>query len=129
MKNISGYQILVWSENPDKLQKFYRDTLELKPQGELSLPDDYGYSFKVGKQRLWIGKHSEVSGKNPDKFRFIINFYVDDVHAWHEKLIRRGVRMLTKPFMTPPTRDKKEKRYAFTFFDPEGNCLQIMSAK
>ena len=130
MGNVSGYQLLLWSEDPDTLQKFYRDVLEFKPLGNLTLKDDYGYGFKVGKQRIWIGKHSEVKGRNKDKFRFILNFYTKDVYKWYEKLKKvKQVTIVAPPFETPPTRTKKKKRYAFTFLDPEGNCLQFMSDK
>lgn len=130
MSKISAYQLLIWSEDPDKLQNFYKDILGLEPLSRLTLEDDYGYGFKVGKQRLWIGKHSEVKGKNKDKFRFILNFYTNDVEEWYKKLKDvKGVKIIAKPFTTPPTRGKEDKRYAFTFLDPEGNCLQFMSEK
>jgi predicted enzyme related to lactoylglutathione lyase len=126
MSKINGYQTLIWSQNPDKLQKFYKDILQLKPNSRLTLSDDYGYGFKVGNQKLWIGKHSGVKGKNKDQFRFIVNFYVLDVVSWHEKL-KDKVEVVAKPFVTPPTRGKKEIRYCFTFKDPDGNILQMMT--
>jgi extradiol dioxygenase family protein len=130
MSKIIGYQFLLWSEDPDKLQKFYADVLELPRISRLELSDDYGYGFAVGEQRLWIGKHSKVKGKNNDKFRFILNFYTDDVRGWYKKLRDADdVKIIAKPFITPPTRGKKEKRYVFTLLDPEGNCLQFMSGK
>lgn len=126
---INGYQLLIWSEDPDTLQKFYRDVLGLESIAKLTLPDDYGYGFVVGKSHnLWIGKHSKVRGKNKDPFRFIVQIYVDDVHAWYEK-IRDKVVVIAEPFVTPPTRGKKNKRYCFTFKDPEGNILQLMTDK
>ena len=104
MNNIKGYQLLIWSENPDKLQEFYREVLELEPIAKLTLPDDYGYGFKVGEQmKLWIGKHSEVNGKNKDPHRFIVQLYVEDVLSWFEKT-KDKVKVIAEPFETPPTK-------------------------
>jgi extradiol dioxygenase family protein len=132
MKNkITGYKFLLWSEDPDKLQNFYRDVLGLKPGTQLTLKDDYGYDlvFPDG-TGIWIGKHSKVKGRNKDKFRFIITLYAEDVVSWYEKLKdRKDIKILVEPFVTPPTRNKKSKRYCFTFLDPEGNCLQFMTKK
>jgi len=125
---ISNYRILIWSENPDKLQTFYRDVLELEPFIKLELPDDYGYAFKIGDTDLllWIGRHSEISGKNKDPYRHIFNLYVDDVQVWYEKLKRRDdVTIVQKPVVTPPTRGTDDEKFVFTFLDPEGNCLQF----
>lgn len=130
MSKIEGYRILIWSENPDKLQEFYRDVLELEQFIKLDIPDDYGYAFKVGEGGLllWIGKHSEIKGKNKDPMRHMFNLYVDDVQAWYEKIKDvKGVDIVQEPMVTPPTRDKENKKYVCTFLDPEGNCLQFMN--
>ena len=42
----SEYRILIFSENPDKLMKFYRDTLGMKLEKKLDIPNDYGYMFQ-----------------------------------------------------------------------------------
>jgi len=69
----SKYRILIYSENPDTLVKFYEDVLELKRIDQLSLPDDYGYMLQVaGDQYLWIGRHSEVKGKAKENFRHFV---------------------------------------------------------
>lgn len=129
MNKIFGYQLLIWSEDPDSLQEFYRDILEMEPIARLTLPDDYGYGFRVGDEhKLWIGKHSEVKGKSNDPFRFIVQLYVEDVHAWYER-IKEKVEVIAEPFETPPTRGEEEPRYCFTFADPEGNLLQLMTEK
>ena len=131
MKNsqITGHKLLIWSENPDKLHEFYRDVLGLKSGTRLTMKDDYGYDLVCADGTgIWIGKHSEVKGKNKDKFRFILTLYTKDVYEWYEKLKdRKDIKILAKPFVTPPTREKKVKSYCFTFLDPEGNCLQFMT--
>ena len=128
MNKISGYRLYIWSENPDELQKFYKDALELELTASLKLSNDYGYGFKITDvMRLWIGKHSEVKGKNKDPFRHIINLYVQDVFEWYEKLKdRKDITVVQTPIETPLSKPGSRK-YVFTFLDPEGNCLQFMN--
>ena len=108
---------------------FYRDVLGLPVIKSLTLPNDYGYGLQVGDGGLllWIGKHSEVHGYNSEPVRHIFNLYTPDVNAWYEKLkTRSDVKIIAEPFRTPPSTDDNP-RYAFTFLDPEGNCLQFMN--
>jgi hypothetical protein len=128
MNHITGYRLLIWSEKPDKLQEFYRDALQLEPTTKLTLSNDYGYGLKItDTMRLWIGKHSEVTGKNKDPFRHIVNLYVEDVFEWYEKLKdRKDVTIIQVPVETPLSKPEN-KKYVFTFLDPEGNCLQFMN--
>ena len=130
MNQITGYRLLIWSQDPDKLSSFYRDVLELEEVIKLDIPDDYGYAFRVGDNGLllWIGKHSDIEGPNKDPKRHMFNLYVDDVQSWYSKIKdREDVTILQKPMVTPPTRDKEEKKYVCTFLDPEGNCFQFMN--
>jgi uncharacterized glyoxalase superfamily protein PhnB len=125
---ITGYRILIWSENPDELQKFYKDVLEFELAIKIDLPNDYGYAFKVGESLLlWIGKHSEVHGTNSEPYRHMFNLYVKDVFAWYEKLKdRKDLTIVSTPVRTPPSKDDNPK-YVFTILDPEGNCLQMIN--
>lgn len=129
--SIKDYQLLIWSEDPDKLKDFYVSVLGLKLTKELKLPDDYGYAVTTedGSQ-IWIGKHSEAKGENKDKYRFIVNFYVSDVKKWYKKLSKK-VKMETDVFVMPHTHDwpDKVKRHCFTFHDPDGNLLQMTTTK
>jgi hypothetical protein len=128
MNKITGYRLLIWSENPDKLMEFYKDVLELEPTTKLTLSNDYGYGFKITDvMRIWIGKHSDVKGKNKDPFRHIVNLYVDDVFEWYEKLKdNKDITVIQQPVETPLSKPES-KKYVFTFLDPEGNCLQFMN--
>lgn len=128
---ISDYFLLLWSENPEKLQRFYTRVLGLELVSKLELPDDYGYTLATKEGgKIWIGRHSEIRGRNQEKFRFILNFYVEDVMAWWQKLGRRkDIKIIADPFVTPPTRKAVQKRLCFTFLDPDGNCLQMMTVK
>src|SRR6266478_3539222 len=103
MDPIQHYRFLIFTENPDKLMQFYRDVLGLTLDMELKLSNDYGYMFDLGnKFKIWIGKHSEVSGRNKDQFRHILNLYVNDVQAWYEKIKDHPeVEIISKPEVTP----------------------------
>lgn len=126
----SKYRILIYSENPDELMKFYRDVLELKLANKLDIPNDYGYSFEInGDWKLWIGKHSEVKGKNTQPFRHIFNLYPESVTAWYEKIKDKpGVTIVSKPQETPFS-TPEDRWYVSTFLDPENNCWQFMGPK
>lgn len=126
----SKYRILIFSKNPDRLMKFYRDVLELKLESALKLPNDYGYMFIVNKEfKIWIGKHDGVAEKNPDPFRHIFNLYVKSVSKWYNKIKdNKEVKIICKPTETPFSKPD-DRWYVSTFLDPEGNCLQFMGGK
>lgn len=126
----SEYRILIFSENPDELMKFYRDILGMKLEKSYTLPNDYGYMFLATPVlRLWIAKHSKVHGKNQDSFRHIFNLYVDSVDKWYNKIKNHPqVQIICTPEKTPLYTEEKPF-YVSTFLDPEGNCWQFMGKK
>lgn len=124
--------ILIWSENPDQLMKFYRDVLELEFKEKVEIEateesvSDYGYEFQLTPQiGLWIGKHDEISGANKDPLRVMHNLYVDNVKEWTEKVKTGGAKVISEPMKTPFHTDEKPW-YVSTFQDPEGNTWQFM---
>lgn len=124
------YNILIFSENPDQLMRFYRDTLGFKLESELKLDNDYGYMFLIADgYKLWIGKHSEVKGINKEPFRYIHNLYVDSVEKSYEAIKDKpGVTIVSKPQETPFSKPDN-MWYVSTFLDPENNCWQFMGGK
>lgn len=124
------YRILIFSENPDELMKFYRDTLGMQLEKRYTLSNDYGYMFLVTPSlRLWIAKHSEVIGRNKETFRHIFNLYVDSVDVWYNKIINHPqVKIICAPEKTPLYSEEKPF-YVSTFLDPEGNCWQFVGKK
>ncbi len=122
IKNISA--IHIWSDNYRALADWYIEKLDLKVLEELNHPDDTGIGFQVGDVYLWIGQHSEVKGKNKDIHRHMFNFVVDSVTETYEKLEKRGVKFLAKPFKAP-TFDK----YFATFYDLDNNLVQFIGDK
>ena len=117
--------VLIFTDNVENLSKFYKDVLGLKVHEVLNHPQDTGvlFEFPSGPQ-LWIGKHSEVKGKNTDPARHMINFLVDSVEKSYKELKEKGVKFIAKPFAGP-----LGNGYFATFTDPDGNYLQLWSMK
>ncbi len=121
-----GTCILIWSENPDELMKFYRDILKLKINEKVDIPNDYGYEFQLTPTtQLWIGKHSDVNGISKEPVRIMHNLYANDVQKWFETVKNAGCTILSEPVKVPFYLDSKPW-YVCTFLDPEGNCWQFM---
>jgi uncharacterized glyoxalase superfamily protein PhnB len=126
----SKYRVLIFSENPDRLMKFYRDVLELQLDSEMKLPNDYGYMLTInGEFKLWIGRHSGVKGKAKEPFRHIFNLYVNSVSEWYNKIKnKKDVKIICAPEETPFS-TPGDRWFVSTFLDPEGNCWQFMGGK
>ena len=125
------YRIILYSENPDELMKFYRDDLGFKMVEHLDIPGDYGYMLNViGDLNVWIGKHSEVKGKAKENFRHLFNLYqTEGVEYWYKKLKdNQKVTIIAKPFLAPFS-TKEIQVWFCTFLDPEGNCWQFVGKK
>ena len=108
--------VIIWTEKLDRLAGFYRDKLGLEPH---SVRPDF-ISFRWGDMRLSVGEHSQVSGRNRDPFRVMVNLGVSDIHATHKSLVSKGVA-----FSRPPEQEHWGGWVA-TFSDPDGNTLQLM---
>lgn len=122
VNNISA--VLIWSDNYKALANWYKEKLDLEILETINHPNDTGIGFMVGSVYLWIGKHSEVHGKNKDIHRHMFNFVVDSVSDAYTKLQERGVIFLAKPFKAP-TMDK----YFATFYDLDNNLIQLIGGK
>ncbi len=125
------YLILIFSENPDKLLKFYQDVLGLPLIDQLDIPGDYGYMLKISNDhKLWLGKHSEIKGKAKENFRHQFNLYpAEGVEYWYKKIKDNPqVTIVAKPFLAPFS-TKENQTWFCTFLDPEGNCWQFVGKK
>lgn len=116
--------VCVWSENPDKLAKFYEEILGLKVDKRLNLPDDKGVQFKVGNTYFFVGYHDKITGKAKDPYRIMVGFAVDSVKQVYDEISPKGVKFILKPSPSP---DKTF--YVTTALDPEGNIIQFFSDK
>ena len=108
--------VIIWTEDLERLAAFYRDTLELTPH---SIRPNF-IAFRWGGMRLSLGKHSKVRGAARDPYRIMINLGVDDIHRVYASLRAKGVA-----FLKPPQREEWGGWVA-TFFDPDGNTLQLL---
>ena len=106
------------SGDPDKLVTFYRDVIGLEPN-----PDMGPNAFNAGGTMFLIDGHSEVSGKNNDAPRTLINFFVEDLSAEQARLEGAGVEFVR-------TAGKEEWGGVIsTFVDPDGNYGQLIEFK
>ena len=108
--------ITLWTDNLDRLYRFYHDTLRLP------LHSNHGdfIAFELGDVRLNIGVHSEVSGPSHDPFRIMAHLGVDDIGEEHRRLTAKGVE-----FLRPPEQEGWGGWVA-TLKDPDGNILQFL---
>lgn len=116
--------VLIWSENYRGLANWYQEKLGLKPVKELIHPEDTGILFQIGDTQLWIGKHSEIKGKNEDNARHMFNLDVDSVEEAYSYLKSKGVEFIAAPFKAP-TMDY----YFATFLDLDNNIVQLIGNK
>ena len=112
---------LIWSEDYKKLVKWYKDKFGFKEIEHINHPEDTGVGLAIGKSYFWIGKHSEVKGKNKDPYRMMFNIEVGSVEKEYKMLKEKGVKFIAKPFKAP-TFDL----YFATFVDLDGNIGQIV---
>lgn len=127
-KGFSKYKMFIFSQDVDKLVKFYTEILDLKIVGELKLPKDYGYSLRVSEgYDLWFANHSKVISLNKDKYRNLLNLYTDEVNYYYEKAkVYPGVEIIQEPIKMSKFNPDEKERYVCTFTDPDGNLVQIM---
>ena len=114
--------VCIWSQNYKKLAKWYQETLELKVDKVLTLPDDTGITFMINEVYFWVGYHDKITGKNKDKYRIMVGFDVDSVGKLYKKLIKKKVKFIQKPRLSP-TKDY----YVSTALDPEDNIIEFFS--
>jgi len=106
--------ILLGTTRRAELRDWYRKAMAPNHEGEG--PIDLGGFLLVIEQR------DDVSEKNNEPGRHILNFHVDDFDAVEAQLQAAGVEW------TVPVEDRGSGRFG-TFADPDGNYLQIIQFK
>jgi predicted enzyme related to lactoylglutathione lyase len=114
--------ICIWSEDPDKLAKFYEEKLGLQIDSRIDIPRDKGISFKINDVVLFIGYHDQVKGRAKDPYRIMPGFVVDSVKETYEELAQKGVE-----FILPASSSPDSSYWVATALDPEGNIIQFFS--
>lgn len=118
--------ILIWSQDAQKLANWYKKIFNFKVLEELRHPKDTGVLFEIekGGAWLWIGQHSEVQGKNKDPHRHMFNITVASVSEAYKYLQKKDVQFFAKPFKAPTM-----EKYFATFYDIDGNFIQLIGDK
>ena len=116
--------VCLWSENYEKLARWYEDTLGFKVNRRLTLPDDTGVDFDFLPTYFYVGKHDKVKGKSKDPYRIMVGLNVDSVTKAYEELKNKDVTFIAKPFAGPPG-----GFWCMTIADPEGNIIQFFGQK
>ena len=108
--------VTLWTDNLERLVRFYRDTLGLK------LHRNHGdfVNFVFGDVRLNLGLHDRVKGRSRDPYRVMVHLGVVDIQEAHRRLSGEGVE-----FIRVPEREEWGGWVA-TFLDPDGNVLQLL---
>ena len=108
--------VTIWTEDLERLVKFYRDTLGLPLRGRHG---DF-VNFEWGIMRLNLGLHDRVTGPARDPFRIMISFGVSDIHDEYRRLSGQGVQFIRAPVQ------EFWGGWVATFLDPDGNTLQFL---
>ena len=89
--NVTGFNINLTSEDPERLIAFYRDRLQLP-----AVEDMGPGAFAVGGAVIIVSEHSETLGTAKEPSRILVNLHVDDVVAERERLEAAGVSFIRK---------------------------------
>lgn len=116
--------VAIWSDNYEKLARWYRDILGVPVREKLTLPNDTGWDFDFGENYLYIGRHDKVHGKSKDPYRVMVGFNVKSISETYELLKKKKVKFIAKPFEGPPG-----GFWCMTVADPEGNIIQFYGDK
>lgn len=111
----SSVSFLLSSTDPDRLHRWYVEALQPAVNDSAN-----GYRV-VGFDGFYImiDSREDVSAKNPEPGRYIVNFDVDDARAVSARMDKLGVEWLA------PLEDREGSLFA-TVIDPDGNYVQII---
>jgi predicted enzyme related to lactoylglutathione lyase len=112
--------IMLGSEDSKRLADFYSKVLG-DPNPEWSDEANGWFGFRAGTGGLAIGPHSEVTGKNQQPGRIMVNFETPDVKTEFERIKATGARVVAEPY------SPGEGMLMCTFADPDGNYFQLAS--
>ncbi|HVM33891.1 MAG TPA: VOC family protein [Actinomycetota bacterium] len=107
--------ILLSSTDPERLHGWY--AAALAPEGDEQV-DGYRV-LKFGGFYVLIDNRNDITDKNPEPGRVILNFDVDDARAVAARLDDIGVSWLAE------LEDREGSLFA-TAIDPDGNYVQII---
>ncbi|HEY7268680.1 MAG TPA: VOC family protein [Dehalococcoidia bacterium] len=112
---VNSFLINLTSEDPELLQSFYEDIVELPLRPEMG-----EHAFAVGPATLIVDSHSDTCGRTKEPQRVLIDFFVDDLASEQARLEARGVE-----FIRSGGREYWGGVIS-TFLDPDGNYCQLI---
>ena len=112
--------VMLGSEDSKRLADFYSKVLG-DPRPEWTDEAGGWFGFQAGNGGLAIGPHSEVTGRNPQPGRIMLNFETADVKSEFERIKGLGAQVVAEPYS--PMGD--ERMQMCTFADPDGNYFQL----
>lgn len=116
--------LLVFSENPAELSKFYKKVFDKKPEMEME-----GYTgFQVGTGWITIGPHDKVKGRSVNPERIMFNLETEDVKSEFKRINGiEGAHVIAEPYGDEEKPMEEGGGLVATFADPDGNYFQLMS--
>ncbi len=108
--------VTLWSSDLNAILPFYRDLIGLPVAMETP---EFVILGDFENPRLCIGTHSEVTGPAKDRYRWLVRFETDDIHAEVARLRGLGVPIIEEP------NDQGGSFWLATCEDPEGNLVQL----
>ena len=110
--------ILIGSENPDRLVEYYTRLL-----GEPTMAEGGYTGWLIGTGFMSVGPHSEVHGKNDQPGRIIWNIESPDVRGDFARFKEAGATVIREPYEF----DEAPGYAIATLADPDGNYFQLVS--
>jgi catechol 2,3-dioxygenase-like lactoylglutathione lyase family enzyme len=95
--DVLSSRVLLRPYDPERSRRFYRDTLGLAVYREFGPPSDPGVVFFLGQGFLEVAGRSD----DPAASATAIWLQVRDVHAEHERLAARDVKVVREPRREP----------------------------
>jgi predicted enzyme related to lactoylglutathione lyase len=118
--------VLIFSEDQEKLAKFYENKVGLKLTGEYEMGEAGDsvsmFEFENG-TTLSILKHSQVHGKSKEPQRIQLNIGVKDIEAAVKKVKGQGVKVVQDTYHI------EGYGYLATFEDLDGNYFQLVQVR
>ncbi|MGI8927223.1 MAG: VOC family protein [Tepidiformaceae bacterium] len=114
--NVTSVIINLTSEDPARLQKFYREVVGLPPQEGMG---EGALILSAGATLIFDG-HSETHGPTKEPQRVLLDLFVEDLAAEQRRLEGQGVKFI---------RSAGQEYWGgviSTFLDPDGNYCQLM---
>ena len=112
--------ILLFSENPEKLEAFYKKVFDKDPDWS-----EGGYAgFQAGDGFVTIGPHDKVHGKSTHPERIMFNLETEDVKEEFERIKKEGATVIAEPYQMD---EDVSGAWIATLADPDGNYFQLIT--